>query len=164
MLFWHIKLKDHFRLMGLYQMWKQSKESYSMIFKYNHLSLEGTILMSGNTFKESQQSKSNILFFLKKKRFYLFIHGRHREREGQRHRQREEKAPYSPAQCRTWSQDLGITTWAKSRRSTTKPPRCPQLGTFLDIIITSLLKIYPTLPKYYALLFLILTSQKLRGI
>ena len=29
------------------------------------------------------------------------------------------------AQCRTWSQDPGITPWAKGRCSTTEPPRHP---------------------------------------
>ena len=29
------------------------------------------------------------------------------------------------AWCRTWSQDLGITIWAKGRCSTAVPPRCP---------------------------------------
>ena len=29
------------------------------------------------------------------------------------------------AQCGTWSQDPGITTWAKGRCSVTEPPRCP---------------------------------------
>ena len=31
------------------------------------------------------------------------------------------------ARCGTWSQDPGITTWAKGRGSTTEPPRRPMI-------------------------------------
>ena len=58
------------------------------------------------------------------KRFYLFIHERHRER--QRYRQKEKQAlPAQGAWCRTRSLHPGIMLWAEGRCSTAEPPRHP---------------------------------------
>ena len=60
-----------------------------------------------------------LLFF---KRFYLFIHERHREAETQAE---GEAGPMQGARCGTWSWDSRITPWAKGRHQTTQPPRVP---------------------------------------
>ena len=62
-------------------------------------------------------------FFLFKflKRFYLFIHERHRERDTGK----GEADSMQGARYGTWSQDSRIMLWAKGRRSTTEPPRHP---------------------------------------
>ena len=63
------------------------------------------------------------VLLLKKKRFYLFIHERHKRG---RQRQAEGKAG-SPrgAQCGSQSLDSSMMPWVESRHSTTEPPRCP---------------------------------------
>ena len=68
--------------------------------------------------------KTEHFFFL---RLYLFIHERHTERQTQA--EGEGGSPEG-APCRAPSQDPGITTWAKGRRSTTEPPRYPRTKHF----------------------------------
>ena len=53
---------------------------------------------------------------------YLFMRDTHWEAEAQA--EREADFPWW-TQCRTWSQDPRITTWAKGRCSTTESPRNP---------------------------------------
>ena len=52
----------------------------------------------------------------------LFIHERDTEAEAQGE---GEAGSLWGAWCEIWSQDPGITTWAKGRHLTTEPPRCP---------------------------------------
>ena len=89
--------------------------------------LQGLVMIFGLAYAEASVSSPSIKWdfylFLFFRRFYLFIHERHRER------QREKQAPCR-ARCRTPSQDLGITTWAYGRHSTTEPLRCPLNGIF----------------------------------
>ena len=59
---------------------------------------------------------------LKKIRFYLFIHERHREAETQAE---GEAGSLWGAWWETPSQDPGIMIWAKGRCSTPEPPGCP---------------------------------------
>ena len=56
------------------------------------------------------------------KRFSLFIHERHREKQTQAGG--EASSPQG-AWCGTRSRDSGITLWAEGRCSTTEPPRRP---------------------------------------
>ena len=64
------------------------------------------------------------------KRLYLFIHGRHWETaidiEG-------EAGSLQGAWCRTRTQDPRIVTWAKGKRSTIEPPRCPLSFIFINL-------------------------------
>ena len=69
--------------------------------------------------EEIGRSVARLHFFL---RFYLFIHEREREAETQAE---GEAGSMQGAQCRTRSQDPGVTPWAEGRRSTTEPPRGP---------------------------------------
>ena len=54
------------------------------------------------------------------------------------------------ARIRTQSQDLGIMPWAKGRRSTTEPPRCPKFHFFkrYPVIPISASSIQVSLDKY----------------
>ena len=49
-------------------------------------------------------------------------------------RERSRLPTGSPIWYRTQSQDPGITTWAKGRRSTTEPPKCPFWLLFSQVI------------------------------
>ena len=60
------------------------------------------------------------------KRFYLFIHERHREREAKTQAEGE-AGSMQGAQCRTRSRDSRITPWAEGRYSTFEPPTHPKL-------------------------------------
>ena len=71
-----------------------------------------------------------VSFFL---RFCLYIHARHTERGRDIGRGRSRLL--WGAWCRTRSQDHRIMTWAKSRHSTTEPPRHPKLCKFLKGIL-----------------------------
>ena len=66
-------------------------------------------------------------FILFNLRFYLFNHERHTEAETQAE---GEAGSLWVAQCRTQSQDWGIMTWAKGRRSTIELPGCPSMWHF----------------------------------
>ena len=66
-----------------------------------------------------------LTFFL---RLYSFV--RDTEREVETQTEGEAGSPRG-ARCGTWSQDPGVTTWAKGRCSTTEPPRCPYIWIFL---------------------------------
>ena len=67
------------------------------------------------------------IYFLFFKIFYLFIHERHREAETEAE---GEAGSLRGACCGTRSQDPGITTQAKGRRSTAEPPRRPSSWVF----------------------------------
>ena len=65
------------------------------------------------------------------KGFYLFIHEKHREREADTKTEGE-----AGARFRTRSQDPGSQPlWAKCRRSTTEPPRHPEILYYIKIRI-----------------------------
>ena len=64
-----------------------------------------------------------IYLFLK----ILFIYSWEREREREAETQAEgEAGSQQGAQCRTRSQDPGVTPWMEGRRSTAEPPTCPR--------------------------------------
>ena len=66
-------------------------------------------------------------FFFFKDFIYLFLRDTGRGRDIGRGRSRI----LWGAWCGPWSQDPGITTWAKGRCSTTKPPKCPGEATLI---------------------------------
>ena len=74
----------------------------------------------------------------------LFIHERQweRERETQRHRQRE-AGSMQGARCRTRSGDPRVMPWAEGRCPTTEPPRHPNWGA-LTVLFCSLHLSYST--------------------
>ena len=68
------------------------------------------------------------LFFFKKFFFFKdFIYSW----ETQTQAEGEAGSPQG-AQCRTWSQNSRIMTWAKGRHLTAEPPRCPSLHSLLN--------------------------------
>ena len=68
------------------------------------------------------RDSTSVFSHLKKNFIYLLTRRRERGRDKGRGRSR------LPSGCETWSQDPGITTWAKGRHSTTEPPRCPPIS------------------------------------
>ena len=65
---------------------------------------------------------ANFPFFFFFRFIYLFM--RDTERDAETKAEGEAGFPQG-TQCRTASQDPGITPWVKGRCSTTEPPRCP---------------------------------------
>ena len=78
----------------------------------------------------SINNEKNVLYLMIFKRFYLFIHVRHRERGRDIGRGRR-RLPMVGAQCGTRSKDSGIMPQTKSRCSITEPPTYPYLMIFL---------------------------------
>ena len=89
---------------------------------YHGFNVQGSWWQGFKSCRAQQRCPLYIVFFLSlllKDFIYLFI----------KDTQREEGSPQG-AWCGTRSQDPGTTTWAKGRRSTTEPPRCPYIVIF----------------------------------
>ena len=71
----------------------------------------------------------NLSHFIFLKRFYLFTHERHREREAET-QAGEAADSLQGAWCGTRSQNSRITPWAKGRCLTAEPARHPNLSHF----------------------------------
>ena len=72
------------------------------------------------------------------KRFYLFIHERHKEREAEIQAEGEAGSRQG-ARHETQSQVSRIMPWNKGRCSTAEPSRCPQIEVFLTIYLMHLM-------------------------
>ena len=82
-------------------------------------------------------------------RSYLFIHERHREREAETKAEGEAGSPQG-TQWGTPSQDSRITTWARSRPSTTEPPRHPScIRIYIPLGLVE--AVGPSSPTYFSL-------------
>ena len=88
--------------------------------KDNFLVQEGNLEQASSLNEGTFIQRTQTFFF----RCYLFIHERHTERG--KDIGRGETGSVHGTQCRTRSQDPGITLWVKGRCLTTEPPRRPQ--------------------------------------
>ena len=91
-----------------------------------------TLFWSSLSWKSCLMLQNTVLIFFK--RFYLFIHERHTQREAGTQVEEEADSLWG-AWCGTQSQDPRIMTWAKGRCSTTEPPRCPCFLYFYDMAV-----------------------------
>ena len=81
-------------------------------------------IVNSDKYNPHNQTVWGIQYF---KRFYLFNHDRHREREAETQAEGEEAGSVQGAWCGTQSWDSGITPWTEGRCSTAEPPRRPKI-------------------------------------
>lgn len=80
----------------------------------------------------------------------LFMYSWETHRERQRHRRGRSMQACSPwgAWCGTWSQDPGITTWAKGRDAQPLSHRVAPYGAFLILLFVSILLFFNNLISF----------------